>query len=53
MNQLDSFDKNIQFTFEMEEENKPAFLDIMIIRNTSDTINTTACRKTDKYRHLH
>ena len=45
MNQLNSFDKNIQFTFEMEEENKLAFLDVMVIRNTNDTINTTVYRK--------
>ena len=25
----------------MEEENKVAFLDVMIIRSTNDTINTT------------
>ena len=45
MNQLNSFDENIQFTFEMEEENKLAFLDVKIIRNTNDTINTTVYRK--------
>ena len=40
-NQLNAFDENNQFTFEMEEENKLAFLDVMVIRNTDDTINTT------------
>ena len=33
MNQVCSVDKNIQLTFEMEEENKPAFLDVMVIGN--------------------
>ena len=45
VNQLNSFDENIQFTFEMEAENKLAFLDVMVIRNTNDTINTTVYRK--------
>ena len=43
-NQLNSFDGNIQFTFEMEEESKLTFLDVMVIRNTDDTINTTVTR---------
>ena len=29
----------------MEEENKLALLDLIVIRNTNDTINTTAHRK--------
>ena len=29
----------------MEEENKLTFLDVMVIRNTNDTINTTVYRK--------
>ena len=33
LNQLNSFDGNIQFTFEMEKENKIAFLDVIVIRN--------------------
>ena len=41
MNQFNSFDENTQFTFEMEEENKLAFLDVMAIRNTNGTINKT------------
>ena len=45
MNQLNSFDENIQLTFEMEEENKLAFLDMMVIRNTNDAINTTVYQK--------
>ena len=45
VNQLNFFNKNIQFTFEMEEENNLAFLNVMVIRNTSDTINTTIYQK--------
>ena len=56
MNQLNSFDQNIQFTFEMKEENKLAFLDVTVIRNTNDSINTTVYRKpanTDIYISWH
>ena len=45
VNQLNTFVENIQFTFEKEEENKLRFLDIMVIRNTNDTINATVYRK--------
>ena len=50
------FNENIQFTFEMEEENKLAFLNVMVIRNTNDIINTTVYRKptnTDIYINWH
>ena len=56
VNQLNSFDENIQFTFEMEDENKLAFPNVMVIRNTNDTINTTVYRKptnTDIYINWH
>ena len=56
VNQLNSFDGNIQFTFEMEEDSKLAFLDVMVIRNTNDTINTTVYGKstnTDIYINWH
>ena len=39
VNQLNSFDENIQFTFEIEEENNLAFLELMVIGNAKDTIN--------------
>lgn len=39
MNQVSSFDENVQFTFEMEEVNKLAFLDAMVIRNTNNTMD--------------
>ena len=45
VNQLNSFDENVQFTFEMEEEIKLAFFYVMVIRNTNDIINTTVYRK--------
>ena len=45
VNQLNSFDENIKFTFEMEKENKLTFLDVMVIGNTNDIINTTLYRK--------
>ena len=53
---INFFNKNIQFTFETEEESKVAFLDVMVIRNTNDTINTTVYRKsanTDIYINWH
>ena len=56
VNQLNSFDENIQFTFEIEEENKLAFLGVMVIRHTNDTTNTTVYRKptnTDIYINCH
>ena len=36
VNQLNSFDENIQFTFEIEEENNIAFLDLMVIGNRGE-----------------
>ena len=56
MNQSNSYDENIQFNFEIEEENKLAFLNVMVIRNTNDAINTAAYRKptnTDIYINWH
>ena len=38
-NQVSSFDENVQFTFEMEEVNKLAFIDAMVIRNTNNTMD--------------
>ena len=55
-NQLNSFEKNIQFTFEIKEDNKLAFLDVMVIRNPNDTINTAVYREptnTDIYIDWH
>ena len=56
VNQSNSYDENIQFNFEFEEENKLAFLNVMVIRNTNDAINTAAYRKprnTDIYINWH
>ena len=36
VNQLNSFDENIQFTFEIEEENNLAFLDLMVTGNKGE-----------------
>lgn len=47
MNQLSSFDGNIQFTFEMEEENILAFLIVMVIRNKNETISTVYWKPTN------
>ena len=41
---LNSFHKNIEFTYEMEENGKIAFLDVLIIRN-NNTLKTTVHRK--------
>ena len=52
-NVLNSFHPNIQFTHEVEENNKISFLDILIIRN-NNTLSTTVYRKptnTDVYIH--
>ena len=40
VNQLNLLNGNIQFTIEMKEGNKLAFLDEMVFRNIKDTINT-------------
>ena len=49
VNQINTFDENIQFTNEMKEYNKLAYLDVMVVRNTGDTSIT----KANKYRHLY
>ena len=41
---LNSFHKNIEFTYEMEENGKIEFLDVLTIRH-NDTLKTTAYRK--------
>ena len=45
VNQLNYFDENIHFTFEMEKKNKLAFPDVMVVRNTNKTINITVYQK--------
>ena len=52
LDKLNSFDENIQFTYEIENENKIPFLDVLIIRNSDDSLSTTVYRKptnTDLY----
>ena len=50
---LNSFHKNIKFTFEEEKDNKISFLDVLILSNGS-SIETTVYRKfthSDVYLH--
>ena len=42
---LNSFNQNIEFTYELEQNGKINFLDLMLIR-TNDTLKTTIYRKT-------
>ena len=44
LQQLNSFYPNIQFTCELEKNNKDPFLDVLIIRK-HDTFETRVCRK--------
>ena len=44
LNKLNDFHQNIQFTYELEKNNKLAFLDVLLIGN-NDTIETTVYRK--------
>ena len=48
VNQLIFFNKSIEFTFEMEKENKLAFLGVMVTRSTNDTISTKVYREPKK-----
>ena len=41
---LNNFHKNIEFTYEMEENGKIAIVDVLIIRN-NNTLKTTVHRK--------
>ena len=50
---LNSFHKNVKFTFEKEKDNKISFLDVLILRN-GNSIETTVYRKfthNDVYLH--
>ena len=48
VNNLNSLDENIQFTFKMRGGNKSAFCDVMVIRYTSEIINTIVyCKPTN------
>ena len=42
---LNSFNQNIEFTYELEQNGKIIFLDLMLIR-MNDTLKTTIYRKT-------
>ena len=49
---LNSFHKNIKFTFEEEKDNKISFLDVLILRNGS-SIETTVHRNFTHDVYLH
>ena len=50
---LNTFHKNIKFTYELEINNKISFLDVLLIRK-NDTLETTIYRKsTNNGVHLH
>ena len=44
LDKLNGFHQNIQFTYELENNNKLSFLDVLLIRN-KDAIETTIYRK--------
>ena len=42
---LNGFHRNIQFTYEVEIDSKISFLDVLVIRDPNNNINTTVYRK--------
>ena len=42
---LNGFHRNIQFTYEVETDSKIFFLDVLVIRDSSNNISTTVYRK--------
>ena len=42
---LNGFHRNIQFTYEVETDSKISFLDVLVIRDSSNNINTTVYQK--------
>ena len=44
---LNGFHRNIQFTYEVETDSKISFLDVLVIRDSSNNINTTVYRKSN------
>ena len=51
LNKFNGFHQNIQFTYELEKNNKLAFLDVLLIRN-KDTIETTVYRNQLKVTYI-
>ena len=44
---LNGFHGNIQFTYKVETDSKISFLDVLVIRDSSNNINTTVYRKSN------
>ena len=44
---LNGFHRNIQFTYGVETDSKISFLDVLVIRDSSNNINTTVYRKSN------
>ena len=42
---LNGFHRNIQFTYGVKTDSKISFLDVLVIRDSSNNINTTVYRK--------
>ena len=42
---LNGFHRNIQFTYQVEINSKISFLDVLVIRDSNNNINTTVYRK--------
>ena len=42
---LNGFHRNIQFTYEVETDSKISFLDVLVIRDSNNNINTTVYGK--------
>ena len=42
---LNGFHRNIQFTYEVEIDSKISFLDVLVMRDSNNNINTTVYRK--------
>ncbi|XP_065583868.1 uncharacterized protein LOC136042864 [Artemia franciscana] len=53
LDHLNTYDRNLQFTLEVEVENKLPFLDVLIIRNANELDFTIYRKPTQNKRYLH
>ena len=53
LDHLNTYDRNLQFTLEVEIENKLSFLDVLIIRNANKLDFTIYQKPTQNNRYLH